>query len=103
MPEGRLDTLDLIGLMMRQLLRNIFRKKVTPKEILTSEMLAELRSLRLQESKLLEQIRRLREEKELANNRHKVYAEHIKGVMISVLKKKLTEIHRQGTIQKKAA
>lgn len=81
----------------------LFTKKVTPKEILTSEMLAELRSLRLAEPKLLEQIKQLKIERELANNRHKIYAEHIKAHYLRIFREKLLEMRSEKITAKKAA
>ena len=81
----------------------LFTKKVTPKEILTSEMLAELRSLRLAEPKLLEQIKQLKIERELANNRHKIYAEHIKAHYLRIFRENLLEMRSEKITAKKAA
>lgn len=80
-----------------------FTKKVTPKEKLTSEMLAELRSLRVNEHKLLEQNRQLRHELELANNRHKIFAEHIKAHYLRVFKQKLLQMRDVKLSAKQAA
>ena len=66
-------------------------------------MLAELRSLRLAEPKLLEQIKQLKIERELANNRHKIYAEHIKAHYLRVFREKLLELRSEKVTQKKAA
>lgn len=82
---------------------HLFVKKVTPKEKLTSEMLVELRSLRLAEPKLLEQIKQLKIEKELANNRHKIYAEHLKAHYLRIFKEKLLELRGEKIAPKKAA
>lgn len=83
--------------------REFFTKKTTPRDILTSEMLAELRSLRLAEPKLLEQIKQLKLERDLANNRHKIYAEHIKAHYLSVFRKKLLELRSEKIAPKQAA
>lgn len=80
-----------------------FTKKSTPKEKLTAEMLAELRSLRVSEQKLLEQVRHLKNEIDLANNRHKIYAEHIKAHYLRVFKKKLLELRDVKILPKQAA
>lgn len=69
-----------------------FTKKNPQKEKLTREMLVELRSIRLNEQKQAEQIKQLKIDLELANNRHKVYAEHLKAHYLRVFKKKLLEI-----------
>jgi hypothetical protein len=76
-------------------LRGLFTKKITQKEILTQEMLRELRSIRLNEQKQAEQIRQLKADLELAKHRHKVYAEQIKVSYLRIFKKKLLEIRGQ--------
>lgn len=81
----------------------LFTNKTTPRDILTSEMLAELRSLRLAEPKLLEQIKQLKLERDLANNRHKIYAEHIKAHYLRVFREKLLELRGEKIVPKKAA
>jgi hypothetical protein len=75
--------------------RQLFKKKVTQKEKLTQEMLHELRSIRLNEQKQAEQIKQLKADLELANNRHKIYAEQIKIAYLRVFKKKLMEFRNQ--------
>lgn len=75
--------------------RQLFTKKVTQKEKLTQEMLHELRSIRLNEQKQAEQIKQLKAELELVNNRFKIYAEQLKISYMRVFKRKLMEYKNQ--------
>ncbi|MBI6882821.1 hypothetical protein [Pseudomonas putida] len=84
-------------------LRRIFTRKVTPREILTNEMRDELRRLRVNEDRQAEQIRKLKQDLELANNRHKIFAEHLKAHYIRVFKQKLLEIRNEKVQPQKAA
>lgn len=76
-------------------IRGLFTKKVTQKEVLTQEMLRELRSIRINEEKQAEQIRQLKADLELAKHRHKIFAEQIKISYLRIFKKKLMEIRNQ--------
>lgn len=76
-------------------LRQLFTRTETQKEKLTQEMLRELRSIRINEQRQAEQIKQLKADLELANNRHKIYAEQIKISYLRIFKRKILEIKAQ--------
>lgn len=90
-----------VGLMMQNILKNIriswpFGKKNSPKDVLTREMLEELRRLRLIEEKQMTEIKKLKSEIVLVKTRRNYHLEHMKAFYVREFSKKLHEIRQNN-------